>query len=99
VKIDSFSLLASFERLQLEASAAPNRETFVGNPLNSYLLIKRMTADWKEAKEVMTSSPAPNFIQNVTSNEMATLKWPSEEDLSGAARALVRLQVRFIDIN
>jgi len=92
-KTFSYSLLAAFESLQTDASSAPNRETFVGNPLNSYLLIKRMTADWKEAKEVMTSSPAPNFLHNVTSIAKAMLKWPSDEDLSGAAQALVRLQV------
>lgn len=28
-------------------------EKYIGNPLNSFLLIKRMTSDWKEMKSLM----------------------------------------------
>jgi len=86
-------MLAAFESLQVKAASAPNRETFVGNPLNSYVLIKHMTVDWKKVKNAMTSSPVENFFPNVTTIGQ---KWPSDEDLSGATRALVRLQVCFM---
>ncbi len=33
--------------------ALRDEEKFVGNPLNSFLLIKRMTSDWKNVQEVI----------------------------------------------
>ncbi len=79
---------------QFGSRAADDQERFVGNPLNSFLLIKKMTSDWKEVKELIKQSPAEDFLANLTSRQQRSLKWPSEEDLSGAAVALVRLQVR-----
>ncbi len=75
--------------------ASADEERFVGNPLNSFLLIKRMTSDWKRVQEVLDgSNTSRRLLNNVTvGGDGAALKWPSDEDLSGAAQALVRLQV------
>ncbi len=57
----NFSLLKDYE--SMAADAAADEERFVGNPLNSYLLIKRMTSDWKSLKEVISASPSQEFLQ------------------------------------
>merc|ERR1711976_456913 len=38
---------------KLRDDAASSGEQFVGNPLNSYLLIKRLTSDWKSLQEML----------------------------------------------
>ena len=76
--------------------AASDVERYIGNPLNSYLLIKRLTLDWKEVKELVSVKTGEAVISHLTNRtEERALRWPSEEDLNGAAVALTRLQVRF----
>ena len=75
--------------------AASDVERYIGNPLNSYLLIKRLTLDWKEVKELVSVKTGEAVISYLTNRtEERALRWPSEEDLNGAAVALTRLQVR-----
>lgn len=38
----------------------------VTNPVNAYLLIKRLNADWKRIKRLMHSSEADTYIKNIT---------------------------------
>lgn len=61
------------------------------NPINAYLLTKRLTSDWRDLEQIMTMDVGSQFIQNVT-NYREILKFPTEEDLTGAANALIRLQ-------
>ncbi|CAI4231813.1 unnamed protein product [Auanema sp. JU1783] len=66
---------------------------FVTNPINAFLLIKRLTSEWKKVEEIMKNNRADSFIQNITENRLrGQVKFPGEEDLSGAAIALLRLQ-------
>lgn len=66
--------------------------SYLLNPINAYLLTKRLTNDWREIEQLMTSdNVGSQFIQNVT-NYRDVLKFPTEEDLTGAANALIRLQ-------
>ena len=58
------SYLAEYEAIQ--SAASDDVEKFVGNPLNSYRLIKKMTSDWKEVKEVITSNSGEALVQNLT---------------------------------
>ncbi len=52
-----------------------------------------MTSDWKEVKEVLTANAGETLVANLTTQaQQQTLKWPSDEDLNGAAVALMRLQ-------
>ena len=75
----------------MQKKAHNDVEKYIGNPLNSYLLIKKLTSDWKELQNLLSPSPT-NLVANLTDNFERPLKWPSEEDLSGAAMALTRLQ-------
>ncbi|CAL2040601.1 unnamed protein product [Caenorhabditis brenneri] len=66
---------------------------FVTNPINAYLLIKRLTSEWKKVENIMLNNKANTFLKNITDNrERSEVKFPGEEDLSGAAIALLRLQ-------
>jgi prolyl 4-hydroxylase len=70
-----------------------NEANYVSNPVNAYLLIKRLTSDWKYITHLMRSNTADYFIQNVTEGRVNNgVKYPDEEDLDGAANALLRLQ-------
>ena len=84
------------EYQKIRTEAASDVERYIGNPLNSYLLIKRLTSDWKEVKELVSVKTGEAVISYLTNRtEERALRWPSEEDLNGAAVALTRLQVRF----
>ncbi|KAK6039932.1 tetratricopeptide repeat protein [Cooperia oncophora] len=66
---------------------------FVTNPINAYLLIKRLTTEWKKVEDIMRTNKADTFIKNITENRIRSqVKFPQEEDLSGAATAILRLQ-------
>ncbi|KAK7070019.1 Prolyl 4-hydroxylase, alpha polypeptide [Halocaridina rubra] len=82
--------MTEMERIHDEAQRSP--DSFLGNPINAYLLVKRLTVDWADIQNVLTAdSMGRAMLSNLTS--MADLlRWPDEEDLSGAAAALMRLQ-------
>lgn len=63
---------------------------YLSNPLNSYLLIKRLTMDWEKIENVMEFKVEP-IIANVTEHKKI-MKFPTNEDLTGAALGLYRLQ-------
>lgn len=71
--------------------AAKDVSEYLLNPINAYLLTKRLTSDWKDLEQVMTMDAGSQFVNNLT-NYREDLKFPSEEDLIGAANALIRLQ-------
>lgn len=86
---------------------------YLANPINAYLLVKRLTADWKQVEGVMTQNTGPGltklltvcsfiafkipywfyvaYIHNITQHR-SVLRFPTDEDLNGAAIALMRLQ-------
>ena len=78
-----FRHIVGYEEVQKKAHH--DVEKYIGNPLNSYLLIKKLTSDWKELKDLLSPSDASHQFANLTDNFERPLKWPSEEDLSGAA--------------
>ncbi len=39
---------------------------YVSNPVNAYLLIKRLTSDWAFVESIMKSNMADEFINNIT---------------------------------
>ena len=79
----NFRHIVGYEEVQKKAHH--DVEKYIGNPLNSYLLIKKLTSDWKELKDLLSPSDASHQFANLTDNFERPLKWPSEEDLSGAA--------------
>uniref|UniRef100_A0A0P5RN90 procollagen-proline 4-dioxygenase n=1 Tax=Daphnia magna TaxID=35525 RepID=A0A0P5RN90_9CRUS len=64
---------------------------YLANPVNAFLLVKRLTSDWKKIEEVMTQNVGSAFVKNLTQHR-TDLRFPSDEDLNGAAVALMRLQ-------
>jgi prolyl 4-hydroxylase len=67
-------------------AASHSRERFVGNPLNSFLLIKKLTSEWKEVQGLIQSGPGERLLHNITlERQNIGLRWPSDEDLNGAA--------------
>lgn len=73
------------------AEAAKDVSSYLLNPINAYLLTKRLTSDWKDLEKIMMMDVGSQFINNVT-NYREVLMFPTEEDLIGAANALIRLQ-------
>ena len=59
-------------------------ETYLSNPINAYLLVKRLTTDWQTVESIINDKSFSMLMKNET--------FPSFEDLSGAAEAVIRLQ-------
>lgn len=71
--------------------ASRNIQQYLSNPINAYLLVKRLTTDWKRIEELITEDVGKGFVANITTSRN-DLKFPTDEDLNGAAVALMRLQ-------
>lgn len=71
--------------------ASQDVQGYLSNPINAYLLVKRLTTDWKAVESQMVDDVGSDFVENIT-NYRTVLKFPSDEDLNGAAVALMRLQ-------
>ncbi|MCP9259530.1 Prolyl 4-hydroxylase subunit alpha-1 [Dirofilaria immitis] len=68
-------------------------EEAIQHPINAFLLIKGMTTDWNKVVKIMRSNFADDIIRNVTRQRaIKRISYPTEEDLSGAAIGLLRLQ-------
>ncbi|XP_065583051.1 prolyl 4-hydroxylase subunit alpha-1-like isoform X2 [Artemia franciscana] len=79
------------EYSDLHKEASQDTTKYLENPINAYLLVKRLTADWKEVESTMLQNQASVIVKNITEFRNV-LRFPSEEDLTGAAVALTRLQ-------
>ncbi|XP_045113671.1 prolyl 4-hydroxylase subunit alpha-1-like isoform X2 [Portunus trituberculatus] len=82
--------LTEMERVHDVAAHSP--EDFLANPINAYLLVKRLTVDWADLQDVMTDNTMGKEMLNNLTSMAEFLRWPDEEDLNGAATALMRLQ-------
>ncbi|KAF2356993.1 Prolyl 4-hydroxylase alpha-subunit N-terminal [Trinorchestia longiramus] len=83
--------VAEMGALHRKASQSPDQ--FLGHPINAFLLVKRLTLDWADWQSTLTSDPVGQAVlANFSSRGEGVLKWPDEEDLSGVATALMRLQ-------
>lgn len=106
-----YSKLVEYQREHEDAST--DMPAYVSNPINAYLLTKRLTTDWRQVENLMAHDVGvgklicsnfkrllclnssfmhiSEFLNNIT-NYRHVLKFPSDEDLNGAAVALMRLQ-------
>ncbi|VDM93951.1 unnamed protein product [Onchocerca ochengi] len=68
-------------------------EEMIRHPIEAFLSIKGTIADWTKVVRIMQSNSADEIIRCVT-NQRANkcINYPTEEDLSGAAFGLLRLQ-------
>ncbi|XP_013176705.1 PREDICTED: prolyl 4-hydroxylase subunit alpha-1-like [Papilio xuthus] len=64
-------------------------DNYLGNPINAFTLIKRLTTDFNFIQNRIKLGTA--FVGNETSN-IINVRYPTDEDLTGAAQALTRLQ-------
>lgn len=84
-------LVKNYQTMRDNAEEAGDK--FVGNPLNSFLLIKKLTSDWKQVQGLIQNSVGKELFGNLTEQrDHFGLRWPSDEDLNGAATGLMRLQ-------
>ncbi|RWS27155.1 vacuolar protein sorting-associated protein 33A-like protein [Leptotrombidium deliense] len=65
-------------------------EEIIGNPLQAFQLLKRLTINWKTVKQLMSSTNVWNNIDELEKEYQSLM--PSDDDLNGAALSLIRLQ-------
>ena len=58
-----FRFRQSFENIHEEASKDPAK--YLSNPINAYLLIKRLTSDWKKVETIMNQHIAPGILFSI----------------------------------
>ncbi|KAL5282865.1 P4HA2 family protein [Megaselia abdita] len=89
-KVDS--LKKKLLEYQVEHSeAALDTGKYLANPINAYLLTKRLTNDWIQVEALLQSEPGKEELAKIV-DARSVLKFPTSEDLTGAATALMRLQ-------
>lgn len=67
----SLSFLEEYESIYQEASA--DVTTYLANPINAYLLVKRLTSDWRQVEGVMTQNVGPGRSPQPTSSFISHL--------------------------
>ncbi|XP_053307291.1 prolyl 4-hydroxylase subunit alpha-1 isoform X4 [Spea bombifrons] len=78
------------ERLdQLTEIAVKDPEGFLGHPVNAFKLMKRLNTEWAELENLVLKDMSDGFISNLTIQRQY---FPNDEDQTGAAKALLRLQ-------
>ncbi|XP_075050391.1 prolyl 4-hydroxylase subunit alpha-2-like, partial [Mixophyes fleayi] len=74
---------------ELTSKSALDPEGYLAHPVNAYKLVKRLNTDWLSLENLVLQDSTKGFIANLT---MQREFFPSEEDETGAAKALMRLQ-------
>uniref|UniRef100_A0A8C5FAU5 Prolyl 4-hydroxylase, alpha polypeptide I b n=1 Tax=Gadus morhua TaxID=8049 RepID=A0A8C5FAU5_GADMO len=73
----------------LSITAIQDPEGFLGHPVNAFKLMKRLNTEWGMLETLVLSDTTEAFISNLT---MQRKHFPTEDDQTGAAKALLRLQ-------
>uniref|UniRef100_A0A6Q2XHN7 Prolyl 4-hydroxylase subunit alpha-1 n=1 Tax=Esox lucius TaxID=8010 RepID=A0A6Q2XHN7_ESOLU len=73
----------------LSATATQDPEGFLGHPVNAFKLMKRLNTEWGNLENLVLKDSAEGFISNLT---LQRQHFPTDEDQTGAAKALLRLQ-------
>ncbi|CAB3364018.1 Hypothetical predicted protein [Cloeon dipterum] len=89
-RLDSLKRKAA-EYAKEHEEASSDISEYLNNPINAYLLVKRLTSDWHHVERLMQDDVGRVFIDRIAGYR-ETLKFPTDEDLNGAAVALMRLQ-------
>ncbi|XP_075148854.1 prolyl-4-hydroxylase-alpha MP [Haematobia irritans] len=72
--------------------ASKDLEGYLSNPINAYRLIKRLHTDWPTFEEsVVSDTSRSDFLHNIEDFKK-NLSFPTEDDMVGSTKALVRLQ-------
>ncbi|CAL4248406.1 unnamed protein product, partial [Meganyctiphanes norvegica] len=85
--------LAAYEQVAAEQVVTEEGivERLAGNPLHAFHLIKRMTVDWKHIEANVNNDTWKYVTKALAGGEHLPPRIPKEDDLHGAAQALVRL--------
>ncbi|XP_078086807.1 prolyl 4-hydroxylase subunit alpha-2 isoform X3 [Mustelus asterias] len=74
---------------QLTHTSTSDPEGYLGHPVNAYKLMKRLNTDWLKLESLVLQQTSDAFIANLS---IQRENFPTDEDESGAAKALLRLQ-------
>ncbi|KAL0964497.1 hypothetical protein UPYG_G00324640 [Umbra pygmaea] len=74
---------------KLSVTATQDPEGFVGHPVNAFKLMKRLNTEWGDLESLVLKDTTEGFISNLT---LQRQRFPTDEDQTGAAKALLRLQ-------
>ncbi|XP_062320275.1 prolyl 4-hydroxylase subunit alpha-1-like [Osmerus eperlanus] len=73
----------------LTTTATLDPEGFLGHPVNAFKLMKRLNTEWGDLENLVLQDTSDGFISNLT---LQRQHFPTDEDQTGAAKALLRLQ-------
>ncbi|KAM5299808.1 prolyl 4-hydroxylase subunit alpha-2 isoform 3-T3 [Ctenodactylus gundi] len=73
----------------LTSKSAADPEGYLAHPVNAYKLVKRLNTDWPALEGLVLQDSAAGFLANLSVQRQF---FPTDEDESGAAKALMRLQ-------
>ncbi|XP_042629782.1 prolyl 4-hydroxylase subunit alpha-1-like isoform X1 [Cyprinus carpio] len=73
----------------LTITATQDPEGYLGHPVNAFKLMKRLNSEWADLESLVLKDTANGFISNLTLQRQF---FPTDEDQTGAAKALLRLQ-------
>ncbi|XP_031729985.1 prolyl 4-hydroxylase subunit alpha-2 isoform X2 [Anarrhichthys ocellatus] len=73
----------------LTRASTSDPEGYLAHPVNAYKLMKRLNTEWSELETLVLQNPSDGFISNMSIHRQF---FPDEEDETGAAKALMRLQ-------
>ncbi|XP_067091995.1 prolyl 4-hydroxylase subunit alpha-1b isoform X3 [Osmerus mordax] len=73
----------------LTTTATLDPEGFLGHPVNAFKLMKRLNTEWGDLENLVLKDTSDGFISNLT---LQRQHFPTDEDQTGAAKALLRLQ-------
>ncbi|XP_018083047.1 prolyl 4-hydroxylase subunit alpha-1 isoform X2 [Xenopus laevis] len=73
----------------LTVTATKDPEGFLGHPVNAFKLMKRLNKEWVQLENLVLKDISDGFISNLTIQRQY---FPNDEDQTGAAKALIRLQ-------
>ncbi|XP_022528466.1 prolyl 4-hydroxylase subunit alpha-1b isoform X2 [Astyanax mexicanus] len=73
----------------LTSTAVQDPEGFLGHPVNAFKLMKRLNSEWSDLENLVLKDTTDGFISNLTVQRQ---HFPTDEDQTGAAKALLRLQ-------
>uniref|UniRef100_A0A6I8QR21 Prolyl 4-hydroxylase subunit alpha-1 n=1 Tax=Xenopus tropicalis TaxID=8364 RepID=A0A6I8QR21_XENTR len=73
----------------LTDTATKDPEGFLGHPVNAFKLMKRLNTEWVKLENLILKDISDGFISNLTIQRQY---FPNDEDQTGAAKALLRLQ-------
>jgi len=92
-KINSY--LEEFDEVMKERRQSPSEEDLVEkiatNPIHAYKMMKRFTVDWKSLQKDLEEDDWEEVEFQLKKKKLGT-SIPRDEDLHGAAQALIRLQ-------